>query len=114
MTCDHAAFAAVFTTDLQNVGLIDIHRIWAPARRTFSAGAELANNLRELNRATLVGEITRGAANPAGSHRVSGHLRAFDTAYRLAFGHVLELGNDGARRTIAEQARQALAHLAPA
>jgi C-terminal processing protease CtpA/Prc len=110
---------------------------------TFSGGEELANNLRELKRATLIGEVTRGGANPGGAHRVSAHLEAtvptgrainpisgtnwegvgvqphisvpaadaFDTAYRLALKQVLELGEQGARRTVAEQARDALAEL---
>jgi hypothetical protein len=37
--------------------------------------------------------------------------QAFDTAYRLALAHVLTLGGDGARRTVAEQAREALTEL---
>lgn len=41
---------------------------------TFSGAEELANNLRELKRATLVGEVTRGGANPRGSDRVTAHL----------------------------------------
>jgi C-terminal processing protease CtpA/Prc len=36
---------------------------------------------------------------------------ALDIAYRLALTHVLTLGADGARRSVAEQARQALADL---
>ncbi|CAM3849699.1 S41 family peptidase [Kibdelosporangium persicum] len=110
---------------------------------TFSGGEELANDLRELKRATLVGEVTRGGAHPAGAHRVSAHLRikvpwgrainpvsgtnwegvgvqphiavpadeAFDTAYRLAISHVLELGGDGVRRAVADQARKVAEHL---
>ncbi|TDQ00976.1 hypothetical protein [Labedaea rhizosphaerae] len=36
---------------------------------------------------------------------------AFDAAYRPALRHVLDLGEDGPRRKIAEQARSALAEL---
>jgi C-terminal processing protease CtpA/Prc len=107
---------------------------------TFSGGEELANNLRELKRAILVGEVTRGGANPGGAHRVTAHLEvtvptgrainpvsgtnwegvgvqphivvpataAFDTAYRLALKHVVELGEEGVRGPVAEQARAAL------
>ena len=41
---------------------------------TFSGAEELANNLRELKRATLVGEVTKGGANPGDWHRVTAHL----------------------------------------
>jgi C-terminal processing protease CtpA/Prc len=37
--------------------------------------------------------------------------RAFDTAYALALEHVLELGSAGPRRTVADEARQALDRL---
>ena len=43
---------------------------------TFSGGEELANDLRELERAMLIGEVTGGGANPCGSHRISAHLEA--------------------------------------
>jgi hypothetical protein len=36
---------------------------------------------------------------------------AFDTAYALALAHVLELGDTGPRRAVAEEARQALGRL---
>jgi len=37
--------------------------------------------------------------------------KAFDTAYTLALAHVLELGEDGPRRQVADEARLALAEL---
>lgn len=39
--------------------------------------------------------------------------KAFDTAYALALAHVLELGEDGPRRQVADEARVALAELSP-
>ncbi|KAA2253856.1 S41 family peptidase [Solihabitans fulvus] len=43
---------------------------------TFSGGEELSYNLRELGRATLVGEVTRGGAHPGGRYRVAAHLKS--------------------------------------
>jgi C-terminal processing protease CtpA/Prc len=37
--------------------------------------------------------------------------KAFDTAYELALSHVLELGGDGPRRPVADEAREALDQL---
>jgi len=40
--------------------------VWVlTSTRTFSAGEEVAYNLRALGRATLVGEVTRGGAHPS-------------------------------------------------
>jgi hypothetical protein len=115
--------------------------VWVlTSAKTFSGAEELANILGELGRATLVGEVTGGGANPAEWHRITAHLQArvptgrpistvsggnwegvgvqphvsvpadaaFDTAYQLALKHVVELGEEGARRPVAEQARAAL------
>jgi C-terminal processing protease CtpA/Prc len=108
--------------------------------KTFSGAEELANILGELGRASLVGEVTGGGANPAEWHRITAHLQArvptgrpistvsggnwegtgvqphlevpaaeaFDAAYRLALKHVVELGDEGPRRAVAEQAQAAL------
>lgn len=44
------------------------------SRETFSGGEEFANNLRELKRATLVGETTGGGAHPGGIRRINDHF----------------------------------------
>jgi C-terminal processing protease CtpA/Prc len=109
--------------------------------QTFSAAEELAYDLQSRDRATVIGERTRGGANPGTRYRVGPHLksavpsgsainpvkgdnwegvgvspdieipaeRAFDHAYGLALRHVLTLGEQGARRQVAAQAREALA-----
>ncbi|HEY0640170.1 MAG TPA: S41 family peptidase [Pseudonocardiaceae bacterium] len=43
---------------------------------TFSGAEELAYNLRTRERATLIGERTRGGANPGGRYRVAAHLKS--------------------------------------
>ncbi len=45
--------------------------------RTFSAAEEFSNNLKVLKRAVIVGETTRGGANPGGMVRLSEHFGAF-------------------------------------
>lgn len=110
---------------------------------TFSGAEEFAYNLQTRERATIVGERTRGGANPGTRYRVGPHLKsavpsgravnpvrgdnwegvgvapdiettaedAFGRAYGLALRHVLTLGEDGARRAVAAEAREALAAL---
>ncbi|MEU7985915.1 S41 family peptidase [Streptosporangium canum] len=110
---------------------------------TFSGAEELAYDLQTRDRATIVGERTRGGANPGGRYYVGPHLKsavpsgravnpvrndnwegvgvapdieataeeAFGRAYGLALRHVLTLGEDGARRAVAAEAREALAAL---
>lgn len=43
---------------------------------TFSGAEEFAYNLKTRNRATIVGERTRGGAHPGARHRVDTHLKA--------------------------------------
>ncbi|MBL8220228.1 MAG: S41 family peptidase, partial [Bryobacterales bacterium] len=47
------------------------------SNRTFSAAEEFTYNLKNLKRATIVGETTGGGAHPGGMSRVSTHFRAF-------------------------------------
>lgn len=44
---------------------------------TFSGAEEFSYNLKNLKRATLVGETTGGGANPGGGSRLSAHFGAF-------------------------------------
>lgn len=45
--------------------------------RTFSAGEEFTYNLKNLKRATIVGEVTGGGAHPGGFARLHDHFGAF-------------------------------------
>jgi hypothetical protein len=45
--------------------------------RTFSGGEEFAYDFKNLKRATLIGETTRGGANPGGDVRANAHFRVF-------------------------------------
>jgi len=47
------------------------------SNRTFSGAEEFAYNLQTRKRATLVGEVTGGGANPGGSFTVNSWLRVF-------------------------------------
>ncbi len=47
------------------------------SKRTFSAAEEFSYNLRNLKRATIVGETTGGGAHPGGSFRLHDHFSAF-------------------------------------
>ncbi len=47
------------------------------SRRTFSAAEEFTYNLKNLKRATIVGETTGGGAHPGGGARLSDHFGAF-------------------------------------
>jgi hypothetical protein len=44
------------------------------SKRTFSAAEEFTYNLKNLKRATIVGETTGGGAHPGGSRRVNDHF----------------------------------------
>lgn len=47
------------------------------SKRTFSGAEEFAYNLKNLKRATLLGETTGGGAHPGGSERITAHFSAF-------------------------------------
>jgi C-terminal processing protease CtpA/Prc len=47
------------------------------SRRTFSAAEEFTYNLKNLKRATIVGEVTGGGAHPGGFARLDEHFGAF-------------------------------------
>jgi C-terminal processing protease CtpA/Prc len=47
------------------------------AKRTFSAGEEFTYNLKNLKRATIIGEVTGGGAHPGGMVRLSDHFGVF-------------------------------------
>lgn len=47
------------------------------SNRTFSAAEEFSYNLRNLKRATIIGETTGGGAHPGGGFRLDKHFNAF-------------------------------------
>lgn len=44
------------------------------SQRTFSGGEEFAYNLKNLKRATIIGETTGGGAHPVSGHRINDHF----------------------------------------
>jgi hypothetical protein len=44
------------------------------SKRTFSGAEEFAYNLKNLKRATIIGEITGGGAHPVSGHRIDDHF----------------------------------------
>lgn len=44
------------------------------AKRTFSGAEEFTYNLKNLKRATIIGETTGGGAHPVGGHRIDDHF----------------------------------------
>lgn len=44
---------------------------------TFSAAEEFSYNLINLKRATVIGEVTKGGANPGASHQLTKHFNVF-------------------------------------
>jgi C-terminal processing protease CtpA/Prc len=44
------------------------------SKRTFSGGEEFTYNLKNLKRATIIGETTGGGAHPVSGHRIDDHF----------------------------------------
>ena len=44
------------------------------SNRTFSGAEEFTNNLKNLKRATIIGEVTGGGAHPVSGHRIDDHF----------------------------------------
>jgi C-terminal processing protease CtpA/Prc len=44
------------------------------SKRTFSGAEEFSYDLKNLKRATIVGEITGGGAHPVSGHRIDDHF----------------------------------------
>jgi len=57
--------------------LIDVPVFVLTSPRTFSAAEEFTYNLKNLQRATIVGETTGGGAHPGGTHEIGGLLHVF-------------------------------------
>ena len=47
------------------------------SKYTFSAAEEFTYNLKNLKRATIIGETTGGGANPGGMRRINEHFMIF-------------------------------------
>jgi C-terminal processing protease CtpA/Prc len=47
------------------------------SKRTFSAAEEFTYNLKNLKRATIIGETTGGGAHPGGGRRLNAHFQMF-------------------------------------
>jgi C-terminal processing protease CtpA/Prc len=45
------------------------------SKRTFSGAEEFSYNLKNLKRATIVGEVTGGGAHPVSGHRIDDHFQ---------------------------------------
>jgi hypothetical protein len=65
------------TTDVPRTRLLDVPIYVLTSRGTFSAAEEFTYDLRNLQRATVVGETTGGGAHPGDTHDVAGLVRVF-------------------------------------
>ena len=67
-----------WTSDVPGRRLADDRPVYVlTSRRTFSGAEEFTYNLKNLKRATIVGETTGGGANPGGPERVGEHFELF-------------------------------------
>lgn len=57
--------------------LLDAPLFVLTSARTFSAAEEFTYNLKNLQRATIVGQTTGGGAHPGGTHEIGGLLHVF-------------------------------------
>ena len=57
--------------------LLDVPIFVLTSSFTFSAAEEFTYNLRNLERATIVGQTTGGGAHPGGSHEIAGRVSVF-------------------------------------
>lgn len=63
-----------WTRDVPGPRLADTPVFLLTSRHTFSAAEEFAYNLKNLKRATIVGETTGGGAHPVSGHRIDDHF----------------------------------------
>jgi len=63
--------------DVPGKRLIDVPIFVLTSQSTFSAAEEFSYNLRNLERATIVGQTTGGGAHPGGNHEIAGLVSVF-------------------------------------
>jgi C-terminal processing protease CtpA/Prc len=62
--------------------------------QTFSGGEEFTYNLKNLKRATIVGETTGGGAHPVSGHRIDEHFR-IDVPFARAINPITHTNWEG-------------------
>ena len=60
--------------DVPGLKLATIPVFVLTAKRTFSGAEEFTYNLKNLKRATIIGEVTGGGAHPVSGHRIDAHF----------------------------------------
>jgi hypothetical protein len=61
-------------TDVPGLKLANTPVFVLTAKRTFSGAEEFTYNLKNLKRATIIGEVTGGGAHPVSGHRIDAHF----------------------------------------